>query len=782
MKRVTGPAPHAVRPPHLDRLVQRVLALDGPLVQLWAWPGAGQQAVLDALTEDARFGQPLSLDALADEAALGRAVDAAFAGGARWLVLPAVPSLPAASPEGAGAIARRLTPGRRLVFAAPEKRPPGPLACSYVLPTELLLGEEEVGRLWLDVTGAAPADDLVERLRRVTDGWYRPLRLAAEAAAEAGGSVDPSALVELPAVISFLRHEVLPMLAPDERELAVTLSAGRTLESELWAGLLSPEEETLRRRLVEVWGLAVERSGSLRLPNLLHWFLARDRRGRWSRQRRQRVAARLARVELAHDRPVSALEQLLEARRPADLERLFDVEWPRLLAAAPLGLLARLFEENPARPGEPAGMALARGLTEALLWRRPEALPTAAAGDAEAVAATARVAAELLGEEPPAGPEGLEPWRALPPALRPLAVLHELEDEPDPAAGPEGDGEAPESDDAAVAALLVPALERVEAAARPLRDGSVARPQRSAAESLFEHGLLALLRRRPGLDAVLSRRRDLPPAWRSWLAGLPAPALGGAAPGYTVALLGKPAVRLRRLDGRSTELRFPLRRSLEVLGFLATAPGFTASRAELVEAVWPDADEATVEKNLHPTLSYLRRSLGAPSGRDGSTVLLRRGVYRLNPRLTWNVDAVEMVRRVEEGHRRLREGQPEQAAELWRSGWALYGGPLLEGWDAPWVVEKRDALSRAYLDLLRSLGEVDERLGELTEAQDAFRAALLADPLQEPVHLALMRLYARQGRRDHVRRQYQRLVSLLADELGVEPLPGTTETYHRLMS
>jgi DNA-binding SARP family transcriptional activator len=45
-----------------------------------------------------------------------------------------------------------------------------------------------------------------------------------------------------------------------------------------------------------------------------------------------------------------------------------------------------------------------------------------------------------------------------------------------------------------------------------------------------------------------------------------------------------------------------------------------------------------------------------------------------------------------------------------------------------------------------------------------------------------MRLYAGLGRRDLVRRQYERLCGLLLDELGVEPLPETEQEYHRLMS
>jgi DNA-binding SARP family transcriptional activator len=340
------------------------------------------------------------------------------------------------------------------------------------------------------------------------------------------------------------------------------------------------------------------------------------------------------------------------------------------------------------------------------------------------------------------------------------------------------------ADDAAAAALLVPALERVEPGPGPRSgsEGGGTLRGRSALEALFERGLLDLLRRRPALAGELGRRRDLPPAWRRWLAGLPPAALASESSGYAVELLGKPSLRLRRPGGRSLELRFPLRRAFQVFAYLASSPGFEATRDELEEAVWLDEDEAAVAKNLHPTLSYVRRTLEGGGETAVTPVVLRRGVYRLNPRLGWNVDVVELVRRAEEGRRRLGEGQPEQALSLWQGAWALYRGPFLAGWEAPWIAARRDRFTALHLDLLSSLGEVCERLDRLTEAMDAYRSALIEDPLQERVHLALMRIYARQGRRDLVRRQYERLTALLREDLGVEPLAETTDAYQRLMA
>ena len=830
--------PSVVRPPHLGRLVARVRALDGPLVQLWAWPGAGQQAVLDALVEDARFGQPLSLDDLADAGSAERAAGAALETGARWLVLPAVSAPPAGWSDTVAAIARHLGPGRRLVFSSPRRHPQEPLACSYLFPQELLLDREEIAELWREVVDTPPGPQLVARLAVLTDGWYRPLRLVAEAAAAAGGSLEPESLLDLPAVASFLRHEVLGELGADEQTLLVRLSAGGRLGPELWRGLFSDEEEATRRRLVELWGLGLEDGGSLRMPYLLRWFLARERRERWTAARGRELASRLAAAELELGRPVSALEHLVEAGEPKGVDRLFADHWPQLLTAASLGLLGRMFERlEGLRSPE---LDLARALVDGLLWQREaaaledlrrlggrgrerrerrgggergerpetgagetgggeEEIGERKAGEAAAgetisgavaqsdgpesptavptpTAAAARLTAAALAVEaglPRAETE--RAWAEAPPELRPLARLVE-------AAGRLAAARrAPDGGAEGAAAALIPALERVPASAGGARDRGRLRGD-PPVKALFDRGLLHLLDEHPELEPALSGRADLPDGWRRWLAALPPAALAREASGYLVTLLGKPTVRLKPEGRPPVDLVFPLERAFLVFAYLATAPGFEASRDELVEAIWADEDEETVEKNFHPTLSYLRRAL-APEDPDRADrpLLLRRGVYRLNARLSWNVDAVDLVRWTEEGHRRRRDGQPEQALVLWGEAWRLYTGPLLAGFDAPWITERRDALGRVYVEMLRSFGDTAERLGRLTEAMDAYRTALIEDPLQEPVHLALMRIYARQGRRDHVRRQYERLVGQLREELNVEPMPETVDTYHRLM-
>jgi DNA-binding SARP family transcriptional activator len=253
-------------------------------------------------------------------------------------------------------------------------------------------------------------------------------------------------------------------------------------------------------------------------------------------------------------------------------------------------------------------------------------------------------------------------------------------------------------------------------------------------------------------------------------------------PRYRVRLFGGPLVFQMGAEGER-EVGWKLRRSFQVLAFLAASPDLQASRDDLEEAVWPADGERTIDRNFHPTLSHLRRALDP--GRRGTLpppLLLRGGIYRLNPEIDWEIDLQEFNRRLAEGRELAAGGDERAAADTWQRAWRLYHGPFLHGYYEAWVVARREELQQAYLELLRDVGDLAVRLERTEDAVDAYRSLLLEDPLQERTHLAVMRLYAGQGRRDLVRRQYERLCTLLLDELGVEPLPETVQEYHRLMS
>ncbi len=320
--------------------------------------------------------------------------------------------------------------------------------------------------------------------------------------------------------------------------------------------------------------------------------------------------------------------------------------------------------------------------------------------------------------------------------------------------------------------------------ARPVAEGA----GEEAWELLDERGLWIEGAERDCLPRLLAaaldreRRRRRPTSSSRAVAAAPGSGPAPASITYILGLLGSPLARQRDEEGER-DLDWRLKRAFQVLAFLASSPGLQAGREEVIEAVWPTEGERTIERNFHPTLSHLRRALeGGNRGKDRPAPLLfRNGVYRLNPEVGWEIDILELSRLGDEGKELAGRGETAAAAETWQRAWRLYRGPFLQGYYEGWVAIRRDQYQRRYLDLLRDLGNLHVDLGRNEEAMDAFRSYLIEDPFQESIHVEVMRLYAKQGRRDLVRRQYDQLCRILLTDLGQAPMGETAKEFHELM-
>ena len=286
------------------------------------------------------------------------------------------------------------------------------------------------------------------------------------------------------------------------------------------------------------------------------------------------------------------------------------------------------------------------------------------------------------------------------------------------------------------------------------------------------------------LGELRSAHPELPqappaPARARGPAAPPAP-VDGAVATFRCQFFGPPQVWREAPQGRHRVV-WRLRRALKMFAFLLSQPGQRASRLNLVEAAFSNEGLEAVRRNFHPTLSILRRCLSEEAPGRLDVIGFREGFYELDRGIRWDVDADEFRERMDSGTRLLRSGHGAAAVEEWQKAWKLYRGPFLEGYEEGWILDRREAHYRSYLTLLRDLGDALSEMDRLPAALDAYRALLVEDPLQEAVQVAVMGLYAAQGRRDLVRRQYDRLSKLLNEELGVEPLQATTLAYHRLM-
>ena len=205
---------------------------------------------------------------------------------------------------------------------------------------------------------------------------------------------------------------------------------------------------------------------------------------------------------------------------------------------------------------------------------------------------------------------------------------------------------------------------------------------------------------------------------------------------------------------------------------LALAGGRPVTSAELIDAVWGNADSDDPANALQSLVSRLRRSLGAPS-----TVVQVPGGYRLDVRPS-DVDVHRFEALVAAGRSDLREGRFDDAEAKLAEGLALWRGPAL--------VDLPDTLDAAALEETRTAAmedrlEAEIRRGRAAEAATQLEFVVAAAPLRERATALLMDALVADGRGAEALAAYERTRALLAEELGADPGTALTDRHLRIL-
>lgn len=94
---------------------------------------------------------------------------------------------------------------------------------------------------------------------------------------------------------------------------------------------------------------------------------------------------------------------------------------------------------------------------------------------------------------------------------------------------------------------------------------------------------------------------------------------------------------------------------------------------------------------------------------------------------------------------------------------------VLPDWSEDWLVMEREHLRQLRLHALEALSERLTDLGRFPQAIESGLAAVVAEPLRESAHRALIKAHIAEGNPVEAARQYRYFRQLLHDELGVEP-------------
>jgi DNA-binding SARP family transcriptional activator/RecA/RadA recombinase len=217
-----------------------------------------------------------------------------------------------------------------------------------------------------------------------------------------------------------------------------------------------------------------------------------------------------------------------------------------------------------------------------------------------------------------------------------------------------------------------------------------------------------------------------------------------------------------------------------ILKVLLARRGRVVTADQLLELLWPDADPPAARRRLHVRVSQLRRIL-SPDEPAAYLLTVEEG-YTFDPQANCWLDTVEFEARVRQGRGCQEDGDLAQAIDAYESARALYRGDFLEeDLYQDWTFVEREWWRERFLSVLTELAECYACRGHYRRAITRCRQVLVADPCRESVYVRLMLYHYYAGEQDRALRVYERCRRVLADELGVEPLPQTADLHTQIL-
>lgn len=199
------------------------------------------------------------------------------------------------------------------------------------------------------------------------------------------------------------------------------------------------------------------------------------------------------------------------------------------------------------------------------------------------------------------------------------------------------------------------------------------------------------------------------------------------------------------------------RHAAAIVKILALAPSHRMHRDQLIEFLWPEADPDQTANRLYQAMHAARRALN-PNGQT-TRILQTKGQMIEFDR------SVDLVIDVEQFTTLAATAGTEM--ERLRFAVDLYTGDLLpDDLYEPWAHDRREELRAQFVSLMSRLASLLLDTGEQDSAITALRRLFASDPLHEPSHRALMRIYDGMGERQQAVRQFESLKNLLARDLS----------------
>lgn len=250
-------------------------------------------------------------------------------------------------------------------------------------------------------------------------------------------------------------------------------------------------------------------------------------------------------------------------------------------------------------------------------------------------------------------------------------------------------------------------------------------------------------------------------------------------PGYTLRIQMLGGFRVWRGSNEIHSREWQREKARQLLQLLLTYRGQWIQREQICAWLWPDSDLEAAERQFKVTLNALNTALEPFRPPRTSPFFVRRQglAYSFAPSYGCWIDVDEFELRTTN----VPQSDPDFILRNAQVAVDLYKGDYLaEALYDSWTLEERERLLARYLATATALAN---RLLEQNDMQHTIQICeqvLRRDRCYEEAYQTLLLAYARSGSRSQALRSYDRCVNALQDDLGIEPLPETTELYERI--
>jgi DNA-binding SARP family transcriptional activator len=216
------------------------------------------------------------------------------------------------------------------------------------------------------------------------------------------------------------------------------------------------------------------------------------------------------------------------------------------------------------------------------------------------------------------------------------------------------------------------------------------------------------------------------------------------------------------------------RRSQALLAYLILNRHTPQLRQRLAFQLWTDSTDTQARTNLRKALSHLRHTLPLAD----QLLLIEAKTLQWLPRLPFTLDVAQFEEAVQSAQ---TASTPEIARSAFMQAISLYQGELLPNWDDEWLIPERERLRQLYLRTLEQLMIQLEAEQDYRTALEYAQMLLRLDPLNEATYCTMMRLYGLSGDRANALQAYHRCMTMLREELGIDPSAATRQLYAQLL-